>query len=252
MQFARVAALEDAYSKSVLDQTVSPQDHMYNTGKDWYFSVGSDGIRVILRALAISRLGTVNRVLDLPCGHGRVARHLRACFPRADLTFADIETDGVDFCVQRYGGTGVYSQPDLSKVVFGGGYDLIWIGSLFTHVDQARAETWLRHLCGLLAPNGILIATLHGNWSKEVQRSYGAMIGEAEWAKILAGYDLTGWGYARYPDHPDYGVSLCRASTIMAMASRIEGVRILSYTERGWAGNHDVLVMEKWDRMTPF
>ncbi|WP_284944022.1 class I SAM-dependent methyltransferase [Acidisoma cladoniae] len=252
MQFGRVAALEDAYLKRTLDKTISPQDHMYNTGPDWYFSVGVDGLRVVLRALAMGRLNEVNHILDLPCGHGRVARHLHACFPNAHLTFADIDTDGVDFCVERFGGTGIYSQPDLSQVAFDVTYDLIWIGSLFTHVEQARAETWLRHLCGLLAPNGVLIATLHGNWSKEVQRSYGAMIGDAEWAKIMAGYELTGWGYARYPGPDNYGVSLCRASTVMAMAGRIEGVRILSYTERGWAGNHDVLVMEKWDRMEKF
>jgi hypothetical protein len=29
-------------------------------------------------------------------------------------------------------------------------------------------------------------------------------------------------------------------------------VRILSYHERGWAGNHDVLVIDRWDRMEPW
>jgi 2-polyprenyl-3-methyl-5-hydroxy-6-metoxy-1,4-benzoquinol methylase len=249
MQLAKVAALQANYLAQDIDRTVAPEDHMYNTGVDWYFSVGQDGINVILRGLALARLGEVRRILDLPCGHGRVARHLRAAFPHADITFADIETAGVDFCASQFRGTGVYSQADLSKVDLGHNFDVIWIGSLFTHVDQARAETWLRHLCGLLSPQGILIATIHGNWSREVQRSYGAMIGDAEWAQIMAGYELTGWGYARYPGAEDYGVSLCRASTVIAMASRIEGTRILGYNERAWAGNHDVLMIEGIDRM---
>jgi trans-aconitate methyltransferase len=249
MRYARVAAIEDAYLKVEIDKTLSPRDHMYNTGPDWYFTVGVDGIRVILRALAVSNIGEVTRILDLPCGHGRVARHLRAAFPRADITFADIDTDGADFCAGQFRGTAVHSQPDLSQVALGDGYDLIWIGSLFTHVDEARAETWTRFLCKRLSPRGVLVATLHGNWSKEVQHKYGKMIGDAEWEQIMAGYEATGWGYARYPGDDDYGVSLCKASTVIALASRIEGVRILGYNERAWAGNHDVLMIEARDRM---
>ena len=249
MKFARVAAIEDAYMKTEIEKTVSPNDHMYNTGPDWYFTVGLDGIRVILRSLALSSLHDVSRILDLPCGHGRVGRHLRAAFPKAEIAFADIDRDGVDFCATQFRGIAIYSQPDLSQVPIGDKYDLIWIGSLFTHVDEARAETWLRHLCGCLSPRGILVATVHGNWSKEVQSKYGAMIGAEEWQEILRGYEATGWGYARYAGPDDYGVSLCQAAAVIAMAGRVEGVRILGYHERGWAGNHDVLVMEARDRM---
>ncbi|WP_419757859.1 class I SAM-dependent methyltransferase [Acidisoma sp.] len=252
MRYARVAAIEDAYMKAEIDKIVSPKDHMYNTGPDWYYSVGLDGIRAILRALALSSLNEVPRILDLPCGHGRVGRHLRAAFPRAEIAFADIDTDGADFCAAQFRGEAIYSQPDLSQVAIGDNYDLIWIGSLFTHVDQARAETWLRHLCRRLSPRGVLVATVHGNWSKEVQRKYGAMIGQDEWQEILKGYYTTGWGYARYPGPDDYGVSLCQASAVIAMAGRVEGVRVLGYNERGWAGNHDVLVIENRDRMEPF
>ncbi len=252
MQYAHVAAVEDAYTKAEIDKTISPRDHMYNTGPAWYYMVGADGISAILRALAISSLHYPTRILDLPCGHGRVGRHLRAAFPQAEIVFADIDTDGADFCAAQFGGTAVYSQPDLSQVHLGDRYDLIWIGSLFTHVDQQRAETWLRHLSSLLAPCGVLVATIHGNWSKEVHRKHGAFIGEAEWEEILRGYEATGWGYARYAGPDDYGASLCKASTVIEMAGRIEGVRILGYHERGWAGNHDVLVITAQDRMEPW
>jgi trans-aconitate methyltransferase len=249
MRFARVAAIEDGYMKVAIDRTVSPRDHMYNTGPDWYYSVGQDGIRVILRALAMSDVKDVRRILDLPCGHGRVGRHLRAAFPGADIAFADIDTDGADFCAEQFGGTAIHSRPDLSQAPIGDSYDLIWIGSLFTHVDEQRAEAWLRHLCRCLAPRGILVATVHGNWSKEVQAKYGAMIGPEAWQHIVEGYEATGWGYARYDGPDDYGVSLCRASAVIAMGGRVEDVRILGYQERGWAGNHDVLLMEARDRM---
>lgn len=252
MRFARVAEVEENYLRAEIDKTVSPRDHMYNTGPDWYYSVGVDAIRAILRALAISQVGTVMRILDLPCGHGRVARHLRAAFPGADITFADIDTDGADFCAQQFRGHAVYSQPDLSQVPLGDKFDVIWIGSLFTHVDVARAESWARTLCRRLSPRGVLIATVHGNWSRQVQRHHGAMIGDAEWAQIEAECDASGWGYARYPGEEDYGVSLCTPAAVLAMASRIQGIRILGYNERGWAGNHDVLLLEARDRMEPW
>lgn len=252
MRYARVAAIEEAYAKAEISQTVSSRDHMYNTGPDWYFSVGADGMRAVFRALATSAMAEPKRILDLPCGHGRVARHLRAAFPRAEITFADIDTDGADFCAAEFRGQALHSQADLTRVDLGAPYDLIWIGSLFTHVDASRAAVWTRHLCQSLARHGVLIATLHGNWSREVQSRYGAMIGDGEWQRILAGCDATGWGYAPYAETPDYGVSLCQASAVMAMASRIEGVRVLSYTERGWAGNHDVLMLTAWDRMEPW
>ncbi|GAB0119635.1 class I SAM-dependent methyltransferase [Acidisoma sp. 7E03] len=252
MRYVRVAAIEEAYFKVEIDKTVSPRDHMYNSGPDWYFSVGVDAIRAVFRALATSAMAEPKRILDLPCGHGRVARHLRAAFPNAAITFADIDTDGADFCAAQFAGMALHSQPDLTQVDLGAPYDLIWIGSLFTHVDASRATAWLAHLCRSLNRHGVVIATLHGQWSREVQRSYGAMIGDREWQRMLAGCEASGWGYAPYPDTPDYGVSLVKASTAVAMASTIEGVRILGYMERGWAGNHDVLMLTAWDRMEPW
>lgn len=249
MDFTSVAVLEAGYRAALLDKTISPKDHMYNTGPDWYFVVGEDAIRCVLRALGASFISKVNRILDLPSGHGRVARHLRACFPSAEITFADIDTDGADFCAQQFRGRSVHSQPDLAAVDLGGGYDVIWIGSLFTHVDQARAEAWTRHLCGCLSPHGVLIATVHGAWSRQVHRRYGALIGEPEWAAIEAGCAVTGWGYASYGGPEDYGVSLCTASAVLAMAGRIPGVRVIGYGERAWAGNHDVLTLSAYDRM---
>jgi hypothetical protein len=158
----------------------------------------------------------------------------------------------VDFCARTFCADGIYSAPDLSDVNFTTAFDVIWVGSLFTHVDSGRAERWLRHLCNALAPDGILVATFHGMWSIEVHNSYERLIGSAEWAKILLEFRATGWGYAEYSEDVDYGVSLCRPSRVIDMASAIEGIRIISYTERGWAGNHDVLTLARSDRAEPF
>jgi hypothetical protein len=59
---------------------IHPDDHMWTTGKDWYFSVGQNALNVICRAINLSWLGKVSNILDLPCGHGSVARYLRYGF----------------------------------------------------------------------------------------------------------------------------------------------------------------------------
>src|SRR5262249_46249666 len=125
---------------NALDRTVAPDDEMYLYGPDWYFAVGLSGLRCVLQALSACHLSSVSSILDLPCGHGRVARYFRAAFPTAELTFCDLNRSGVDFCVNQFSGRGIYSQVDLRRVALGGPFDVIWVGSLFTHLDASRVE----------------------------------------------------------------------------------------------------------------
>lgn len=249
MNFSEVATIEALYKEKKILEAIAEDDEMWLSGQPWYFSVGFDGLKNVWRALSLSRLQGVRHILDLPCGHGRVARHLRAAFPGAELTFCDVNRSGVDFCSEALHGTAKYSSPELTDVEFDSTFDVIWVGSLFTHVDADRAARWMRHLCKYLAADGVLIATFHGAWTIQVQNIEGSLIRQAEWEQVLAGFQNDGWGYAPYPHMSDYGVSLSRASRVIDMASAVDGCRILSYTERGWAGNHDVLVLSRTDRL---
>ena len=58
----------------------------------------------------------VKRILDLPCGHGRVLRYLSAAFPEAEITACDIMREGVDFCASTFGAIPVYSQDDPQQI----------------------------------------------------------------------------------------------------------------------------------------
>ncbi len=227
---------------------IHPDDHMWNTGKDWYFSVGESGLRVVELAIRLSSLGKVSSILDLPCGHGRVGRYLRAGFPEAKIYFCDLDRSGVDFCVEAFGGTGIQSQPELTKVALPA-TDVIWVGSLFTHIDMDRTKRWLTYLTQHLNPHGVLVATFHGQWSVEVQKT-NPMIDAKSWDLILKSYEETGFGYAPYRDFDmgDYGVSLTRPGVVCDMVGAIPGVRLIGYMERGWADNHDVVMITKNDR----
>ena len=126
---------------------------------------------------------------------------------------------GCRLLCQGIGGIPLLSKPELSEVAIGEQFDVIWVGSLFTHVDRERTQRWLNHLCAALAPDGILAATFHGRWTIEVQEKYHHMIDDATWQKVMKQYDAEGYGFASYPSMASsrYGISMARASNIVQM-----------------------------------
>jgi len=222
---------------------------MWKSGADWYFSVGEDGLRCVRRALEVARDPPVHRILDLPCGHGRVARYLRAAFPEATMAFCDIDRSGVDFCAREFGGVAIYSQPDLTQVDLGSPYDVIWIGSLFTHLDRARTQRWLEFLVNALTPTGVLAATFHGLGGTHILERYQtAGIEKPAWSRIIEECRVTGYGYAPYEADGNFGIAIVQPTEVISIAQAIPGCRIIGYGERAWADNHDVLSLSRVDR----
>ncbi|NSZ61882.1 class I SAM-dependent methyltransferase [Agrobacterium tumefaciens] len=241
-----------SYDVSNVDGTMSPTDTMAGPNYIW---VGASAVEAIIPAIYSSRLTEVKTVLDMPCGHGRVLRHLKALFPEARIDACDIDKEGVEFCENTFGARPIISQENLTAVDFDTKYDLIWIGSLFTHTSREITEKWLAHLSRYLTDNGIIVATFHGRISTKMQY-HTPYIDDARWKIIMDGYLRTGYGYADYQvgqGHDfiegSYGLSVTKASEMLELVSRIKGVRVHHYQERGWANNHDVIAFgpPDWD-----
>ena len=150
--FASGEAIQDGRDEGVaakksrpMIREISPRDQMHYAGRPFadehYFHVGASSLRCIdvaLRSAGIERID-IRRVLDMPCGHGRVMRYIRAEFPHAEITACDLDRDGVDFCAKAFGAHRLYSQEDIKSIALPGpGFDLIWVGSLFTHLQPER------------------------------------------------------------------------------------------------------------------
>ena len=56
----------------------------------------------------------------------------------------------------------MYSSADPSEIEIEDRFDLIWSGSFFTHIDEARWSRFLPFLASLLAPGGVLVFTTAG------------------------------------------------------------------------------------------
>ena len=251
MQCDEAGLLYNRYSKAEINQKTHPGDVMYRTGANWYWSSGRSALQVISSVLAFSWITQVRRVLDLPCGHGRVTRHLRAAFPEAELYCCDIDGEGAAFCAAEFKGVAIESQPDLTRVPLPGDLDLIWVGSLFTHLDQPRTASWLAYLVEHLRPHGIIVATFHGLFLPDMVSRAPDLDG-ASLTKINKGFTTSGWGYDTYRGSADYGFSRSHPATVMRMATEIPQTRVIAFIERGWCYHQDVLALAKQDRLEQF
>src|SRR5688500_17403337 len=118
-----------------LIREISPRDHMYTGSPDpeTYFELGRAALAHIKTALTTAQKSAVNKVLDLPCGHGRILRWIKAEFPEAILCASDIDHDGVDYCARTFGAIPLYGEEEPNRAMLQGQkFDLIWSGSLLT------------------------------------------------------------------------------------------------------------------------
>jgi SAM-dependent methyltransferase len=219
---------------------IAPKDAMFDGSTEHYIAVGLSA----LRALDAALIGAPapRRILDLPCGHGRVTRLLRARFPDAAITCSDIDQDGVAFTAAQFQAKGVNSNGDFKGLDLGGRFDLIWVGSLLTHLSELMARQMLDCLVRHMAPGAILVVSSHGKLVEERLRSWDYGLGKRRARAVLTEYERTGYGYRDYPGGRGYGISLINKGWI---EQALEGspLRLASYVERGWDDHQDILVL---------
>ena len=109
--------------------------------------------------------------LSCPVVTDRELRYLKAGFPDAALTACDIDRDGVDYCVSTFGARGVYSFADPAQITLSERFDLIWCGSLVTHLDVRGWQSFLKFFYEHLEPRGVLIFSTHGKHIAEMIRT---------------------------------------------------------------------------------
>jgi SAM-dependent methyltransferase/predicted O-methyltransferase YrrM len=223
-----------------VDPVISPRDAMYTGDGAHYFSVGLSATRAIETS---TNARTPQRILDMPCGHGRVLRFLKARYPAAEIVACDLDGDGVAFCAERFGALPQRSSADLGALELPGPFDLIWCGSLLTHLDAAGSAALLGLFARCLAPGGVAVVTTHGALVAERLRAGDTyQLDPAAARAALSAYQATGFGYADYPWSPGYGVSVSSVEWIERAAAEA-GLNIPRVTERGWDGHQDVIAL---------
>lgn len=169
-------------------------------------------------------------------------RYLRAAYPDARITACDVNQDGVDFCANTFGATGVYSTKHIHELVLPGGFDLIWCGSLLTHLEKPLWGQFLSFFSERLTENGVLLFTTHGRlsaqWIREGTHTYGLDL--AGLPELLAEYGRTGFSYAPYPGSPHYGITVTKPSWVLEQLQESPHLRVILMNEAAWNDHQDV------------
>ena len=230
-----------------INKKISENDLMYKSSGFWYLHFGKAALYRVLKTMEKAGKIEARSILILPCGHGRELRFFKAHFPDAALTACDIDRDAVDFCVETFGVEGIYSEQNPERIRMNGQFDIIWCGSLLTHLDKKYWHAFLRFFSEHLSKNGVFVFSTHGAYITEKFRSgkFHLGIDGAAKRKIFEHYDQTGFGYADYDGQIDYGISLASKSCVFDFIAEVPGLELFEYVERGWFSNHDTVACVK-------
>jgi SAM-dependent methyltransferase len=218
------------------------RDRMYNEDGLQYYRVGLSAIRCIVEARSRATLKDVRTILDLPCGGGRVLRFLVHRFPRAEITACELASGAVEFCARTFGARPAISSLKLDEVSLGKKFDLIWCGSLVTHLNETGIASLFRLFQRHLAAGGIMIFTAHGDFVQHriPTRDFDYGLDPEQIDRIGNDYPKTGYGFEDYPGKKDQGISLTSPAWIRARVRDVGGFQEVFFKERGWDNHQDV------------
>lgn len=216
-------------------------DGMYDGNGAHYYKVGLSAIHCIDEAVERAKL-TVGSILDLPCGSGRVMRFLVRRFPQADITACELESGPVQFCARTFGAEPAYSSVNLDEVSLSRKFDLIWCGSLVTHLNDHGIAALLKLFRRHLSDKGLVIFTTHGDFvhSRIPARDFDYQLTREQIDRIGRDYPQTGYGFEDYAGEENWGVSLTSPEWIRVRVRELGGLREVYFKEHGWDNHQDV------------
>jgi SAM-dependent methyltransferase len=229
-----------------VDWEKMPGDPMFAGNEDHYRIVGESALKGIVGSLLLANRPDPASILDFACATGRVTRWLRAAFPDAEMDVADLNPEWMGWSARKFGVAGWASAKDLSLVDAPRSYDLIFCGSLVTHIPAEEAVLLLTKFHEWLAPGGIAVVTTHGR--RFVANLVDGTIikylpNEENTPHLLAGLALDGYAYAPYPGQA-YGISVNTLEWLIRVVRGFDA-RVVTVSENAWDNHQDVLAFQK-------
>lgn len=234
-------------AEKTLNRDVHPDDQMNGGNLDRYFSVGEDALRKILGVMTLSGTSDPSSVLDYACGHGRVGRWLKSAFPKADLVGADTMKRALPHyqkCMQAE----VHElHTDPQKVNLERKFDLIWSGSLITHLDETKAKKLLDCFSRHANDGGLIIFTSHGRFvaSRWKEPSWPYNLSAERLKEISLQFDDGNYGYSDYGHMKGYGISMTPLPWIMEYLKTDPSLKLITLMEQGWDNHQDIIAFQK-------
>ncbi len=230
-----------------------------------YFRTTRSAATAIYTALEAAEVEPtqVRSALDFGCGYGRVYRAFPVMFPNASLVASDLMDEAATFCASTFGGRAVQSNEAMT-VDLGERFDVIWLGSVLTHLPRPAWDRLHALLAAHTHPGGVVIYTVHGARSLE-QMEEGPLkrnphlIEAAQWQRIKSSVGETGFEFVsqRPANHEaainmgmnvtreEYGFCFTSRHWVCEYAAGLTDWTLVGYFDRLWGNNHDVVVLKR-------
>jgi SAM-dependent methyltransferase len=253
-----IASIGERIHNLDVNRNIHADDQMYSPGQEQhYFGVGKSTAYVIYGALlarnayprATSRMQTI---LDYGCGYGRGARYIRAIFPSARIVGTDYIEDGVRWCVENFGYE-AHVGPIPADT-----FDLIWLGSVFTHLPETVVRQTLVELTEALRPGGLLIFSTQGRHCvRRIEDAFASGRPTPPWFTynlprvqteiLLEKYNSGKYAYVDYPGQNNYGVSFVPLSWYLTPGLLDDRFSVVSMQEKALDSHQDIVAIVRAD-----
>lgn len=237
---------------------IHPNDDMFEGSVPHYESVGSQMAEFVQRAVKLS--GSKNpTILEIPCGYGRITRHLAKKFNASDVHVADMVAPAVDFCSSTFGVHGHHLADPLYEfaTLENAKFDVAALASLVPHLSQADAQSAMKHFFSRIRSGGMAVVTMHGARSRErLGETDCYSVGEEARKRLISSYDAG--QYAFVDSQPknssrakvakdvggNYGVSMIPERWLRTFCEENK-LTIVERIVGGWDDNQDVYFIRK-------
>jgi SAM-dependent methyltransferase len=238
------------YRETKIFDQISEYDDMFcrnvSGAMDHYLSVGRSAIEIIAKAMIQVGRTDFKTVLDLPCGGGRVTRHLAAFLPESELCVGDLNRQKQEFVCRTLGAIPTPATADF-KAPPQRDFDLIFVGSLLTHLNSQDGAAAIRWFIEAAALDGIIVLSTHGRRHDFAERQWLKTVPEKSWAAVTVDCMETGFGYVETERYGlrSYGMSWSAPSWLMRQLEKDPRIRIVSFCEAAWDDHHDIVVLQR-------
>lgn len=242
---------------------IHKDDDMFHGSLEHYDSVGNQMADFVVSAHEIVG-NQLSRILELPCGYGRVTRKLVDRFGSDRVFVAELMVPAIEFCVDQFGVSGYQVTPPVNEFrnIPNAYFDVGVMGSLITHLSEENSKTILSNFFKKLKPGGIGVVTTHGVRARELlehSEHYQAevcQVGSAGRRHLIDRYDSSQFGYAKYVSNhtfeqktvplvgDSYGYSLIPQEWVEETAKN-DGLKVVKSLLGCWDGHQDVFFIQR-------
>ena len=140
---------------------------------DEFIQGGEQTVEDIEDALASVNcsMGTISTFFDFGCGCGRLLLTASQRWVNVSLYGCDVDHRGIQWCRNNLDSVELIVNEPLPPLPYNNDmFDVIWCGSVFTHLDENHQDLWLNELKRIMKTGGILLASVHGPhcWRKRL------------------------------------------------------------------------------------